>query len=305
MRTIPINNGFYNIKSLGGEIFKSAYKEVDNFFGVNQPNVLEYDGKKYLVGNGKISLSPDKTDNEATKIFILNMLCRLMKDKPYENFNLFLTSPPSTILNQKKALPNYLKGNYSVVYGGDKKDIVIYSVTVFPETILAYFANKPQQFKRPVIVLDIGGVTTNAVLISNGSYDSKSIISYPNGMYHLEYDISNYLNAKYTLNIARDDVSFYLKEGLRMFGSDVDLIEAEKETIESFYKEFMENIIEKFQLKKWNYKMYDILVTGGGGKNLFAFIKDNFFPQAILSKDPLFDNLNGLAVIAKMKKEGR
>lgn len=299
MKIIPINNGYYNCKSIDNKIFKSRLMEAPyNSLGCGGDR-FKINGKTYIVGEGRPSFKKDKTDNDATKIFVLNMLSKFMEGS--ERFKVILTSPPLAYASQRELLPKYLIGKHEVEYNNVKKEIIIDDVTVYPETIMAYIANNPSQFKRSVIVIDIGGVTTNSVLIKNGVYSKDDISSFSNGMYHLENSICEHFNSKYyeDLELSPEDISRILKDGLVLPRASMDLVEVERIHIDRIFNNHIDKILEKFEYKGWNTSACDILITGGGGKVLFDTIKDNHLPQAKLSFDPVFDNLRGLEIMAK------
>lgn len=294
MQIVPINNGYSFIKSDLGLTFKSSYKETSMSQYAIGSDLLTFDGKTYSIGDGVPVIAKDKTENIATKLFVLNMLCKHMDNTNSEHFKVYLTAPPMTYSAQKDALPQYLLGSYKVTYNGKPKDIYIDSVTVYPETIMAYLANNPSRFKRPVLVIDIGGLTTNVAYIKNGICNKDSIVSFTNGMYHIENAVCDFLNDKYwSLELDSSQMCEFLQNGIYIGDGTENIIETQKDKINEIFSQFVEKIHRKITLKKWSPDMCDILVTGGGGKLLFESIK-NFYSHATLSKDPIFDNLNGM-----------
>lgn len=161
----PINNGYYNVKADNNLIFKSAYIEIDpksdEYY--SSKDMLEFNGKYYIVGDGMGDYDMDKTLTEANKIFILNVLVKRLElsKKTSGNFTLLLSAPPRSLKGQKIKLYDYLKGIYEVGYHDTKYTIIIEDVRVYPEAILAYIVNKPKfNFRNKVVVIDIGGCVT-------------------------------------------------------------------------------------------------------------------------------------------------
>ena len=68
--------------------------------------------------------------------------------------------------------------------------------------------------------------------------------------------------------------------------------------IYNIYNGLLDNIIYESKIKQWNMKNAEIIVTGGGGLSFIDIIKQKY-PQAILSNNPIFDNYNGLSIIAR------
>lgn len=302
MQIVPINNGYSYIKSDLGYSFRSAYRKTNVSEYCSTGDTLVLDGQAYIIGDGIYDINKDKTVTVATKLFVLNMLCKHMELKSTEHFKVLLTAPPMTYASQKDKLPQYLKGSYKIEYNGKIKDIFIDSVTVYPETVMAYLANNPGQFTRPVLVIDVGGLTTNMVLIKKGNYNQDSIVSFSNGMYHVEEEVCEFLNNKYMLDLESSDMHDFMSQGIYLGKECTNLIEVEKDAIDNICNKAVSQIAQKIAIKKWNPATCVVLVTGGGGKALFPTIQ-KFYDTAILGANPIFDNLNGLSLlIAKDNK---
>jgi pantothenate kinase type III len=291
MKIEPINCGYYQYKGLENNIFNSRLSKsvYDSIPG--NCDVIEVNGEKYTIGVGKVNIDMDKTNNEFTKIFVLNMLGRFTGDK--EIFKVVLSSPPLVYSRHKEVLPEYLEGRYEVIHNGRKKEITIEAVKVYPETIAAYLANRDKFKGKNVIVIDIGGLTTNAVLIRNGMFTGDDIITIKHGMYHLDFKISQYLlsiNLESGFNCEPEDVQYFRD-------TKDEILEDEK--VIDIYREFIDDILEKMDNKNWNYNKFEILITGGGGKNLFDYIKGFSLPKSVLSNDPVYDNLKGLEILGR------
>jgi hypothetical protein len=238
MRILPINNGYYQVKSIDNQMFKSRLtKNVHgNLIGNN--DTLEYDGEKHIIGVGKTSLDLDKSGNLFTKIFILNMLARFTVGER-ESFKIVISSPPGVYQMQKEVLPDYLVGEYDVVHNGKSKKIIIEGVKVYPEAICAYMANKPEQYKgKRVIVMDIGGLTTNVVQIKDNAFTKDDAFTFEKGMYNLDCKIADYLRSCHVENGFRCDV-----DDVQYFRDNKDLMLEEEEVVD-IYREHIDSIVE-------------------------------------------------------------
>lgn len=306
MRTILINPGFYNFKGENGVIFKTAVtKSPYNSLG-SLGDVIKYNNSTYIIGDGETLINADKTSNQITKLCVLNMICRQipLEDKGGD-FTLYVTAPPLSYNDQQTEIPKYLKGHYSIEYKGVKKDINIVEVEVFPETILALMAARLNgNIKKNAIIFDIGGVTSTIVRVLNGNASMDDILSDKMGMHKLEFKIFKALSKvyyKYNI-IDENNMTKILTEGAINPTTNVNILEESKSIIENIYIEFIQELNRRIEKSDWIIdESYDIILTGGGSKLLYETIKEFSYPQAIMSDNPLFDNLIGLQIIKKMR----
>lgn len=294
---LPVNVGYYNTKSLDDQMFKSRIgsTEVDNISC--SADILQFNNEYYVVGEGQINIDVNKTTNDFNRILVLNMLSRFMSSK--ETFKLALTAPPLTFKAQRKALPQYLIGEYTVLHNGEKKIIKIEDCKVFPEGLAAYIENDIGQYQnKQVLVIDIGGFTTNLIRIVNGSFTIDDLDTIPSGMYHIDTEITRKLLKDHYKACNVDDIYFGRINGI-FNDNQEDLMSIEKEYINSLYDNHVKAILDKCSLLKWDVRSYETLVTGGGGEIQFDNIQKRL-PKALLSKNPIFDNVLGLDKLAKM-----
>jgi hypothetical protein len=208
--------------------------------------------------------------------------------------------------SQKEDLPKFLRGNYTIEWKEEEYEIRINDVKVYPETFLMYPANNVNnKYKnKKLIIVDIGGNTTNICKIESGKFNENDCITKKYGMYHIDQDIAQHLDSTYVdFNLSCDetDVEYFRKEGLYL-GTDttVNYMDVEEENIKDIYRNLLDNIPIWCQEKGWNITGYEVLIGGGGGKLMYDIIKNEYFPRAELCKDPIFDNYEGLEMIAKV-----
>jgi len=295
MKTVAINNGYYQYKSMDKHMFKARIKKCLCNEAQSNCDILTIDEQSYIIGEGDFCIDNDKTSNENNKILILNMLAKFIdSDKEKETFNVYLCTPPSLYKNQSEALPSYLKGTYKIVANDKPIEITINNVQVFPESFIIYLNYQEKYKNKNLIIFDIGGHTTNIVLIKKGVFTNEDYITIGNGMYHIDDKICQYLNGKHldtTFNI--DDIQY-----LRDIGDN--LLTAEEPELFKIYDDYVSELVNAMQLKQWNIKYYEKLCTGGGSKILYENM-ENVFDRIELSIEPLFDNVKALEKLASKK----
>jgi plasmid segregation protein ParM len=301
MKIIPINNGYYNYKSIDNQMFRALCKKTDFENTKVACDVITLDDVSYIIGAGKPNFNMDKTTLEHTKVLTLNMLARFVENKK-ESFQILLSSPPIVFNEQSEKLPQYLKGTYKITWNKKPLEITIDEVYVLPETFIVYNVNNDNKkySDKIVLIIDVGGFTTNICKVTLGNFkDESDYHTIQHGMYHLDTEISQYLNSKHSeLNCHESEMFIYRKTGLTSSITNTNILEIEEENINDICNAFIDDIIDACIKKGWNVHAHEILVTGGGGATLYPLIKKKL-PKAELSHNPIFDNLNGLELYTK------
>lgn len=288
-----INLGYYQVKASGDISFKSKAKSTIDDRNLAAGDVIEFNGKNYIMEVGQPMLDSDKTTNDLTKIFVLNVLAKQYDDENGGNFNVLLTSPPISFKKQSVDLPKFLEGEYKIKYNGKPMTINIKKVIVLPETFLVYTVNNPSKLKgKKTLIIDIGGRTTNVCLLTDCKFSLDDYFTISKGMFNLDQNIAKKINtANYTTYID-EDIDLLRKQNAK-------LLDDNKELVEEVYREHVESIVKEVAINSWQIDNNAVvLICGGGGIVLEQYIQEAF-KSAKLSNDPLYDNLRALEVLSK------
>ena len=287
---LGVDLGNWNVKTSEGDIFPSRYTGTENILG-STGDVLEYEGIKYYIKEGKLENNYDKANKETNIILFLYSLA--IQKNSY--FKVVVGLPVLAYKNSKETFRDKLMENkiYKLNLNGKEKTIVIEDVIVFPEGAGAYF-NINNRAKNAVII-DIGGGTTNIVSFKNGKLNKCTTIA--KGMIELYNRIRDYLNSKYTLKLELEDIENILKEGLKVDGEEVNW---------SFIKSITDNFISDLMNESRNFEIRTstVYLTGGGTKLLKAALK-NKIPGLVLVEDYLFANAKGFRNVGVAKWKER
>lgn len=287
---LGVDLGNWNVKTSEGDIFPSRYTGTENILG-STGDVLEYEGIKYYIKEGKLENNYDKANKETNIILFLYSLA--IQKNSY--FKVVVGLPVLAYKNSKETFRDKLMENkiYKLNLNGKEKTIVIEDVIVFPEGAGAYF-NINNRAKNAVII-DIGGGTTNIVSFKNGKLDKCTTIA--KGMIELYNRIRDYLNSKYTLKLELEDIENILKEGLKVDGEEANW---------SFIKSITDNFISDLmnELRNFEIRTSTVYLTGGGTKLLKVALK-NKIPGLVLVEDYLFANAKGFRNVGVAKWKER
>lgn len=287
---LGVDLGNWNVKTSEGDIFPSRYTVIENILGATG-DVLEYEGIKYYIKEGKLENNYDKANKETNIILFLYSLA--IQKNSY--FKAVVGLPVLAYKNSKETFRDKLMENkiYKLILNGKEKTIFIEDLIVFPEGAGAYF-NITNRAKNAVTI-DIGGGTTNIVSFKNGKLDKCTTIA--KGMIELYNRIRDFLNSKYTLKLELEDIESLLKEGLKVDGQEVNW---------SFIKSITDNFISDLmnELRNFEIRTSTVYLTGGGTKLLKAPLKYKI-PGLVLVEDYLFANARGFRNVGVAKWKER
>lgn len=282
---LGVDLGNWNIKTSERNVFPSRYTTVENLLGATG-DVLEYEGNKYYIREGKLENNYDKANKETNTILFLYALA-LQKDK---YFKVVVGLPALTYKTSRDTFKEKLLENkvYNLKINGIEKTIIIEDLIVFPEGAGSYYSLS-QRTKNAVIV-DIGGGTTNIVSFKNGKLDKCTTLG--KGMIELYNNVREYLNSTYTLKLELEDIEIIMREGLRVDGNEISFAFI-KPIIDSFVKDLMN------ELRNYPIRTSKVLLTGGGSKLLKGPLSK--IPGLEVIDDYLFSNAKGFKKVGEAK----
>ena len=282
---LGVDLGNWNVKTSEGNIFPSRYTIVENILGATG-DVLEYEGVKYYIRDGKLENNYDKANKETNLILFLYSLA-VQKDKyfkavvglPALAYKANRDSFKDKLLNQKI---------HDVIINKQAKKIIIEDLIVFPEGAGAYFSlrNRPKN----CVIIDIGGGTINIVSFKNGKLDACTTIG--KGMIQLYNQIRDYLNATYTLKLELEDIEVIMREGLKVDNEEISFT-----FIKPIINDFIVDLMN--ELRNFSIRTSKVLLTGGGSKLLRAPL--SVIPGLEVVEDYMFSNAKGFKKVGESK----
>lgn len=282
---LGVDLGNWNIKTSERNVFPSRYTTVENLLGATG-DVLEYEGNKYYIREGKLENNYDKANKETNIILFLYALA-LQKER---YFKVVVGLPALTYKTSRDTFKEKLLENkvYKLKINGIEKTIIIEDLIVFPEGAGAYYSLS-QRTKNAVIV-DIGGGTTNIVSFKSGKLDKCTTLG--KGMIEIYNNVREYLNSTYTLKLELEDIEIIMREGLRVDGDEISFTFI-KPIIDSFVKDLMN------ELRNYPIRTSKVLLTGGGSKLLKGPLSK--IPGLEVIDDYLFSNVKGFKKVGEAK----
>ena len=162
--------------------------------------------------------------------------------------------------------------------------IYINDIKAVGEGISSYYTLSEKQRSEDLLIVDIGGRTTNVVTFEKGKLTHKFTI--PLGTIHLFSRIGTRFNNDEGSNKVVEEIERLIDNGY------IKNTEIEE-------KQFLNDIMNYIEGKvdRRTYKNY---YTGGGSLRLKRLIEEYLSPSGIVMNNPLFTNVKGNEIIANM-----
>ena len=289
METIGVDLGNCNIKTSKGIIVPSLITKGENYL-ISTGYQITFNNEVFIIGEGDYDTNLDKIEKEN----LLPMLTLALGLSTKEQvIRIVLGLPINQYRSKKDKMLEVIEDNkiLNFILNGEERTIYIEDAAIFPEGVATYYSLDIEKRKalvdKDLIVLDIGGRTTDIALLKAGKKRSVAkSISLDVGMINIYNDLINEINSQYTLALNIEDAEDIIKNGLEVDGERKDT---------GFIKNIIRNNIERvFKELNISYpvRTSPILVTGGGGRSFFKSIKKRY-PSAVLVEDNLFSNAIG------------
>ncbi|MGY5241188.1 ParM/StbA family protein [Clostridium tertium] len=288
METIGLDFGNCNLKTSKGIIIPTKIINGRNI--LNSGFEIKINGNWYTVGDGDFDTTLDKTEKE---YFIPFLAIGIGLSIEKDFVRLVTGLPINQYKNKKEKLLKIIEDNKILDFslnGVDKK-IYIAEAEIFPEGVATYYSLSPEYRRsikeKDIVILDIGGRTTNIVWLKAGLKRSVyKYVSLESGIINIYSEVIKQINSLYTLGLEIEEAESILKNGLEVDGEKQDL---------NFVRGIIKNNIDKvFKELNINYpvRTCPLLVTGGGGGSFYKAIKKRY-NTAVLVENNILSNAIG------------
>lgn len=269
---ISIDHGNYAIKTPNFSFVSGLTEHT-----VEPPmaeNLLEYNGSYWTLSSKRMSYMRDKTRDD--RYFILSLFAigmeleKMGSSSPVVHTDLAVGLPPEHYGVLKEKFKNYFvrEGVIRFIYNKKPYAVCINKVMVFPQ---AYAAVVPQSHlivNTPrVFVVDIGGYTTDVLLLRNGKPDLQFCRSLEDGIITMNNEIIRKVNALHDLSIDDEHISAVLTGQPTILPDDVE------KTIKTEMEQHTQNILDKLRELQVDLRSIPAIFNGGGSLLLRPFIE--------------------------------
>lgn len=260
---LAIDHGNYNIKT-PHHCFMAGLAE----HSVRPPmadEVLEYEGKFWTLSGKRLSYRRDKTQDESYFILTLFAIAREMKSvgnyNTTEKVHLAVGLPPEHFGLLRDKFANYFKRPRPIhfTYNDKPYTITVGNVYVYPQAFAAIAPQKSQlNHHLQVFLVDIGGYTTDVLLLKGGRPDMQFCRSLEMGVITMNNDIIRRVGALHDMRIEDEHISAVLA------GKETILPEAVKKTIRESAAHHAKDILDKLRELQVDLRANPAVFIGGG-----------------------------------------
>lgn len=278
--------------------------KADNIHFLNRMRIEDYnesrtstDDKNFLILDGKIyfmEVEGEKAPKDYLKTnrnFLVPTLYAIAKAYEEENeitVNVLGTLPIDQISQKNKLVEILSEKTFEFIYNGIKKRVNIGKVMVIKECVAAFYTLKEKSGQK--LLIDIGSLTTNLFVTRDGkAVAEKTIASGQLDWYKMIVE----------RHIADGFGQLVVEEVNMMLENKVFQDEC-KDIIEETKKAFAKGLVEEIKSLLPNANRFDIVLVGGGAE-VFSKNLEDHYRNVNVHSNPIFANINGLAIIKKLK----
>ncbi len=294
MKIIGIDHGYGNIKT-ANHCFQAGIMGYDQ-----EPlftrDMLTYDGRYYLIGEGHKEFVAEKVKDEDYYLLTLAAMALELQDEGLTEATVIIAAglPLTWTSGQKKDFATYLSKNEEVSFTYQKIDyhIHIAGVRIYPQGYAA-IVESAAGMKGLSMVADIGNGTMNTLYLVNGRPQSGKMYTEKFGTYQCTLAIREIFMEKTSREIHDVIIDQVLCEGT------AEIPASDLKVIKTAATEYVKEIFRRLREHGYDENTMMLYVTGGGGCLVRNFYKVN--PERVKFVSDLCAAAKGYEYMAELQ----
>ncbi len=238
--------------------------------------ILEYGGKFWTLATKRLPYMRDKTQDERFFILTLFAIAKELERKgqysPMERIHLAVGLPPEHFGSLKEKFAAYFKrpGVVKFVYRDKPYSVQIDQVMVFPQAFAAVVPKSSMVLNTlRLFVIDIGGYTTDVLLLQNGKPNLQFCRSLETGVITMNNEVIRKVSAQHDMLIDDEHISAVLQ------GKDVYLPDEVKEEIFNAARLHANDILSQLRELQVDLRTNPAIFIGGGSILLQSYLRES------------------------------
>lgn len=275
------------------------------------------DGTTWTVGaKGNYDLTASRLTSEVDLPKMYTLLGLFAEETGAKTIDFAVTGlPVSEYMAQKKVLKEKVEGVHKFKFMGRDYKVEVKKAQVIPQAAGAYYdyfftddgminPERADLMGSKVLVLDIGGRTSDAVIMEDGKYDESSFTVYE-AMINLQQELRRLIQNKYHFPATDYELDRFLRARKIIFGRTTeDISGLIKEALQTRFPNLRNQLITNIG----DFRHFSAVLLCGGGayyykpliERLVRETSHGFDVPVILMPKPQFSNANGYLKFAKM-----
>ena len=271
-KIIGIDHGYGNMKTANC-CFKSGIIAYDSE-PLFTADMLVYENKYYLIGEGHKEFAPDKIKDEDYYILTLAAIAKELKAEGITEADVHIAAglPLTWTSGQKNTFAAYLTKNEEAnfTYRKENYKIRIVGASIYPQgyAAIAPFATKLTDIN---LIADIGNGTMNVLYMINGKPPSGKMFTEKFGTYQCTLAVREAFMQK----TQREINDYIIEEVLRTGTAEISA--ADLKIIKAVATEYVRDIFRRLREHGYDESTMKLYITGGGSclvKNFYKFNSD-------------------------------
>ncbi|WP_217957691.1 ParM/StbA family protein [Acutalibacter muris] len=262
--------------------------------------ILEYTGKFWTLTSHRLPYMRDKTQDERFFILTLFAIVKELERKgqysPVERIQLAVGLPPEHYGGLKEKFANYFKRSAPVrfTYRDKPYAIQIDHVMVFPQAFAAVVPRSDMVLNTSrLFIIDIGGYTTDVLLLQNGKPDLQFCRSLETGVITMNNEVIRKVRSQYDMKIDDEHIANVLQGKEKYLPNEV------KEEIFTAARLHANDILNQLRELQVDLRSNPAIFIGGGSILLQPYLSES----SLAGKAEFIDSPNANALGYEMLGE--
>ena len=274
---VAVDHGNRNMKTCHF-IFTTGLTEQDKKPARGE-KYLKYQGKYYTLSEKRIPYQRDKTQDSRNRFWILTLFAIAMELEQKSQIQpedviqveLPIGLPPKHFAELCERYERYFKGDGKVqelCFNDKVYHLCIQNVMAFPQDYAAMMTRMMEIREIPKVVgIDIGGFTSDYLLMRSGRPDIDYCDSLEKGVITMYNDIISSINSEYDMLLEEADIDSIIKGKTQYYEEAV--VQAVETMVQNFVTDLLNSIRERGIDTKSTYTVF----IGGGAVLLERFLE--------------------------------
>ena len=262
--------------------------------------ILEYNGKFWTLAGKRLPYMRDKTKDDRFFIMSLFAIAKELERKgqysPMEHIQLAVGLPPEHFGSLKEKFSSYFRrpGTVKFTYRDKSYSILIEQVMVFPQAFAAVVPKSSMVLNTlRLFVIDIGGYTTDVLLLQNGKPNLQFCRSLETGVITMNNEVIRKINAQYDMLIEDEHITAVLQ------GKETYLPDEVKQEIFNAAQQHSNDILSQLRELQVDLRTNPSIFIGGGSVLLQPYLAES----QLVGKAEFLDSPNANALGYEMLGE--